>query len=85
MTEQPRSRLRILGAGEAPGRNPTGNPTMGDVIAARFHRRDVLKGALAATGATFTSATTRDGWLGMPDNRAVDHRGACGWRPTAAR
>jgi uncharacterized protein len=28
------------------GRNPTDNPTLGDVIAARFARRDVLKGAL---------------------------------------
>jgi secreted PhoX family phosphatase len=30
------------------GRNPTDNPTIGDVIAARFNRRDILKGALAA-------------------------------------
>ena len=28
------------------GRNPTDNPTIGDVIAARFARRDILKGAL---------------------------------------
>lgn len=28
------------------GRNPTANPTIGDVISARFHRRDVVKGAL---------------------------------------
>jgi secreted PhoX family phosphatase len=28
------------------GRNASGNPTIGDIIAARFHRRDVLKGAL---------------------------------------
>ena len=28
------------------GRNPSANPTMGDVIAARFSRRDILKGAL---------------------------------------
>ena len=29
-------------------------PTMGDVIAARFHRRDLLKGALATTAITAT-------------------------------
>jgi secreted PhoX family phosphatase len=36
------------------GRNPTANPTIGDVIAARFGRRDILKGALgvAAIAAT---------------------------------
>ena len=36
------------------GRNPTDNPTIGDVIAARFDRRDILKGALgvAAIAAT---------------------------------
>jgi secreted PhoX family phosphatase len=28
------------------GRNPTDNPTLGDVIAARYARRDILKGAL---------------------------------------
>lgn len=36
------------------GRNPTANPTLGDVIAQRYARRDVLKGALgvAAIAAT---------------------------------
>jgi uncharacterized protein len=36
------------------GRNPSDNPTIGDVIAARFARRDILKGALgvAAIAAT---------------------------------
>ena len=36
------------------GSNPTDNPTIGDVIAARFGRRDILKGALgvAAIAAT---------------------------------
>ena len=36
------------------GRNPSDNPTIGDVIAARFDRRDILKGALgvAAIAAT---------------------------------
>src|ERR1700674_4171293 len=36
------------------GRNPTDNQTLGDVIAARYHRRDILKGTLgvAAIAAT---------------------------------
>jgi uncharacterized protein len=55
------------------GRNPTDNPTIGDVIAARFARRDVLKGALgvaaiatavsplalAAAGSARAQATSR--------------------------
>src|SRR5262249_11864961 len=41
-------------AEESDGRNPTDNPTLGDVIAARFGRRDLVKGALgvAAIAAT---------------------------------
>ncbi|TNC14229.1 PhoX family phosphatase [Methylobacterium terricola] len=31
--------------------------------------------AIAAVGATFSSATTKDGWFGMPDNCAVDGQG----------
>jgi uncharacterized protein len=31
------------------GSNPTANPTMGDVVAMRLSRRDLMKGALAAT------------------------------------
>ena len=30
------------------------NPTMGEVIAARYHRRDLLKGALAVTAISAT-------------------------------
>jgi uncharacterized protein len=36
------------------GRNPTDNPTMGDVIAARFGRRDILKGALGVAAIATT-------------------------------
>ncbi|MFZ1429273.1 MAG: PhoX family phosphatase [Geminicoccaceae bacterium] len=36
------------------GRNVTGNPTMGEVIGARYHRRDVLRGALAVTAISAT-------------------------------
>jgi secreted PhoX family phosphatase len=31
--------------------------------------------SIAAVGATFSSATTKDGWFGMPDNCSVDGRG----------
>ncbi len=36
---------------EDEGRNPSDNPTIGDVIAARLSRRDIMKGALAVTAA----------------------------------
>ncbi|HWM46649.1 MAG TPA: PhoX family phosphatase [Xanthobacteraceae bacterium] len=59
MTDQP-SHSRMLTRSQRyelsddVGRNPTTNPTIGDVIARRFDRRDLLKGALgvAAIGAT---------------------------------
>ena len=34
----------------ATGRNPTANPTMGEIIAARFSRRGFLQGSLAVVG-----------------------------------
>ena len=34
---------------EDEGANPSGNPTMGDIIAERLARRDFLKGSLAAS------------------------------------
>ena len=39
-------------ASEDIGSNPTSNPTMGDVIAARLSRRDLVRGALAASAIT---------------------------------
>ena len=36
---------------EDEGRNPSSNPTIGDVIAERLSRRDIMKGALAVTAA----------------------------------
>ena len=36
------------------GTNRSGNPTIGDVIAARFNRRDVMKGSLAVATVTAT-------------------------------
>jgi uncharacterized protein len=41
-------------ASEDVGRNPSENATLGDVIGARFNRRDLLKGALAATAISST-------------------------------
>jgi secreted PhoX family phosphatase len=48
------TRVRAYEQSEDVGRNPTDNPTIGDVIAARLGRRDILKGALgvAAMAAT---------------------------------
>jgi hypothetical protein len=39
---------------ENAGRNPSDNPTIGDVIAERFSRRDLMRGALAATAIAAT-------------------------------
>ncbi|MGF1562376.1 MAG: PhoX family phosphatase [Geminicoccaceae bacterium] len=39
---------------DGPGRNPTGNRTMGEIIAARFSRRGFLEGSLAATAISAT-------------------------------
>ena len=36
------------------GSNRSDNPTMGDIIAARFNRRDVMKGSLAVATVTAT-------------------------------
>ena len=48
------TRARAFEESEDVGSNPTDNPTIGDVIAARLGRRDILKGALgvAAMAAT---------------------------------
>ena len=54
MIDTPLTRAQAFEESENTGRNPTDNATIGDVIAARFHRRDLLKGALgvAAIAAT---------------------------------
>ena len=38
------------------GRNPTDNPTIGDVIAARYDRRDLIKGALGVAAIAATAS-----------------------------
>jgi secreted PhoX family phosphatase len=53
-------------------------PTGGDHAATDFAWEILLKcgdPSVAAVGATFSSETTRNGWFGMPDNCAIDHRG----------
>ncbi|TRW97492.1 PhoX family phosphatase [Paracoccus sp. M683] len=47
----PTSRLEDA---DGPGLNPTGNRTMGEIIAARFSRRGFLKGSMAATAISAT-------------------------------
>jgi secreted PhoX family phosphatase len=53
-------------------------PPAGDHAATRF-TWDILvrcgDPSVAAVGSTFSSATTKNGWFGMPDNCAVDHQG----------
>jgi uncharacterized protein len=48
------SRSRAFEVSEDIGRNGSGNPTMGDVIAARYNRRDLLKNSLAVAAITAT-------------------------------
>jgi secreted PhoX family phosphatase len=48
------TRARAYEESENVGRNPTDNPTIGDVIAARLGRRDILKGALGVAAMAVT-------------------------------
>src|SRR5262245_43503151 len=53
-------------------------PQDGDHAATRFTWEILVKcgdPAVAAVGASFSSATTKDGWFGMPDNCAIDGDG----------
>jgi secreted PhoX family phosphatase len=53
-------------------------PPGGDHAATRFTWEILVKcgdPSIAAVGASFNPATTKDGWFGMPDNVAVDHQG----------
>lgn len=53
-------------------------PTGGDHAAPTFTWTILVRcgdPAIAAVGATFHAATTKDGWFGMPDNCAVDNAG----------
>ena len=48
------TRSQALERSEDIGRNPSENPTMGDIIAHRYSRRDLMKGALAVTAISAT-------------------------------
>ena len=55
MTEhRPLSRAHAFEAAEDGGRSPSGNPTLGDVIALRFSRRGFLKGSLGVSAIAAT-------------------------------
>ena len=54
MSEKPYSRVQLYEMSENQGRNSSTNPLMGEIIAARFNRRDLLKGALAVTAINTT-------------------------------
>ena len=53
-------------------------PPDGDHAASQFRWEILVRcgdPAVAAVGATFSTATTRNGWFGMPDNLAFDNQG----------
>ncbi|MBL8895232.1 MAG: DUF839 domain-containing protein, partial [Rhizobiales bacterium] len=54
MSEKTFSRAQLYELSENQGRNSSANPLMGEIIAARFNRRDLLKGALAVTAINTT-------------------------------
>ncbi len=56
MTDTQLNRSQAYEESENAGRNTTENPTMGEIIAQRFDRRDILKGALAVTVISATVA-----------------------------
>lgn len=73
---------------EASGANPRANNRFGHIVEILPKDRDHASAdftweilvrcgdpAVAAVGATFNPATTKDGWFGMPDNCAVDYLG----------
>jgi secreted PhoX family phosphatase len=53
-------------------------PPDGDHVAPQFRWEILVRcgdPSVAAVGATFSAATTRNGWFGMPDNLAFDNQG----------
>ena len=52
------TRAQMFEESENVGRNPTINPTMGEVIATRYSRRDLMRGALAVTAISATFGPT---------------------------
>ena len=69
----PLTRSRAFEASDDVGRSPSDGQTIGDVIAARFHRRDLLKGALGTVAiATLAHPMTRA--LAAGENAATRFR-----------
>ena len=54
MTDTMLTRAQACEESENFGSNPSDNPSIGDLIAARYHRRDFLKGALGVAAITAT-------------------------------
>jgi len=52
MTHTPRPPSVAFEAAENEGSNPTGNPTLGDMVAARLSRRDLMQGLVAVSVAS---------------------------------
>lgn len=50
--DAPHARAELAEAAEDVGSNPSGGPTIGDIIALRFGRRDLMKGLLGAAAVT---------------------------------
>jgi uncharacterized protein len=75
MTDPPRTRAQACEASENVGRNGSDNPTLGDVIAARFGRRDFLKGVLGVTAiaATVSPLALAAGGIARADNGSRFH------------
>jgi hypothetical protein len=57
MTERAQFKTSLLEEAEGEGLNPTSNQTMGEIIAARFSRRDFLAGSLAVSAIAATVGT----------------------------
>ncbi|MTW16499.1 DUF839 domain-containing protein [Rhodoplanes serenus] len=83
LTNNTRRKADDTDAANPRGPNPFGHIVEmtapgGDHAADRFGWDVLVKcgdPAIAAVGASFNPATSKDGWFGMPDNCAVDHQG----------
>jgi len=83
LTNNSRRRAEQVNAANPRAENRFGHivemmPEGGNHAATRFTWEILVKcgdPSIAAVGATFSSATTKDGWFGMPDNCAVDSQG----------
>jgi secreted PhoX family phosphatase len=83
LTNNTRRKAEEVNAANPRARNAFGHiiemtPDGGDHAAPKFTWEILVKcgdPSIAQVGATFSSATTKDGWFGMPDNCAVDNQG----------